>query len=58
MFQYFNFTLKKYEMRWPKILKQLQSYQITIIKINFTYIFRDAGQLKLVWTRTNEVLQQ
>jgi hypothetical protein len=28
------------------------------IKINFTYIFRDAGQLKLVWAWTYEVLQQ
>jgi len=58
MVQYFNFTLKKYEMRPPKILKQLQSYQMAVIKINFTYIFGDAGQLKLVWTWTNEVLQQ
>jgi hypothetical protein len=58
MVQYFNFTLKKYEMRSPKILKQLQGYQMTVIKINFTYIFGDAGQLKLVWAWTNEVLQQ
>lgn len=45
-------------MRSPKILKQRQSYQMTVIKINFTYIFRDAGQLKLVWAWTNKVLQQ
>jgi len=57
MVQYFNLTLKKYEMRSPTILKQCQSYQMTVIKINFTYIFRDAGQLKLVWAWTNEVLQ-
>jgi hypothetical protein len=31
---------------------------MTVIKINFTYIFGDAGQLKLVWAWTNEVLQQ
>jgi len=57
MVQYFNLTLKKYEMRSPTILKQCQSYQMNVIKINFTYIFRDAGQLKLVWAWTNEVLQ-
>jgi len=45
-------------MRSPKILKQLQSYEMTVININFTYIFGDAGQLKLVWAWTNEVLQQ
>lgn len=28
------------------------------IKINFTYIFRDAGQLKLIWAWTHESLQQ
>jgi hypothetical protein len=47
-------------MKWAptKILKQLQSYQMTLIKIHFTYIFWDAGQLKLVWAWTHEVLQQ